>query len=441
MATSKKTAAQSTKAEGQLRVRMYRVGFGDFFLVTVPTKKGPRFILIDCGVHAGNIATMAGCVQDLAKVTDRKLALVIVTHYHADHISGFASEAEEFAEFEVECVWITNRLDPSHQSTAKMKLQIMALAQHLQLALQARKDPTGIQARDMAQNALGAAGSGNDKAMQVVTSGFKNKPDVYYYEAGDQPVLPASLKGALTARILGPAPRDAASEYTAADNKAAQYLAAVEQSGMPDASVFKPFERRWPATAEDYPPPAFKPWSSATEMEAALHALQPDALAAASQTIDGTLNNQSLVVLFTCRGKNLLFVGDAQWGNWAHWLYGKPVKGKDPGISDEAREILASVDFYKVGHHGSTNANPIPAVGALKMRCVGMCSTADGCYNGVPRKPLITALLERTGKQLVRSDWIEADGHASSPEAREELEKLPKHFDTGELYIEYSFPD
>src|SRR5260221_14498671 len=37
-----------------LRVRMYRVGFGDFFLLSVPTPKGPkpfRHILIDCGVH------------------------------------------------------------------------------------------------------------------------------------------------------------------------------------------------------------------------------------------------------------------------------------------------------------------------------------------------------------------------------------------------------
>ena len=41
-----------------LRVRMYRVGFGDFFLLTVPTADGPQHILIDCGVHAANIGSM-----------------------------------------------------------------------------------------------------------------------------------------------------------------------------------------------------------------------------------------------------------------------------------------------------------------------------------------------------------------------------------------------
>ena len=116
--------------------------------------------------------------------------------------------------------------------------------------------------------------------------------------------------------------------------------------------------------------------------------MQPDALAAAADKLDGTLNNQSLVVLFTCNGKKLLFVGDAQWGNWAYWLYGRAVTGSDPGISDRAKEILGSIDFYKVGHHGSTNATPIPAVGALNHGCACMCSTATGAYGSIrPRRP------------------------------------------------------
>ena len=434
-------------AANGLRVRMYRVGFGDFFLVTVPTKDGPRFILIDCGVHAGNIGTIGDCVKDLGEVTGRKLALVIVTHNHADHLSGFATQAAAFAQFEVECVWITNRLDPRNAKASDLKRQITSLAQHLQLRLAARDDPAGKQAQDMAQNALGVAGGSNDQAIQVVTGGFKNGPPVYYYEAGDEAQLPESLQGALTARILGPAPIGEATEFSASDNKAAQYFSAVEKSGLPDSTAFKPFEQRWPASAGCYPAEAFKPWSSPEKMEAALHAEQPDVLAAAANTIDGTLNNQSLVVLFTCGGKKLLFVGDAQWGNWAYWLYGKAVKGQDPGITTEARELLASVDFYKVGHHGSTNATPVPVVGALRLRCVGMCSTEAGCYGSiemnseVPRGVLMDALEKRTGNQLVRSDWIAAGAAKASTDAHAQLEKLPPEFVAGDLFIEYAFPD
>ena len=205
-----------------LRVRMYRVGFGDFFLVTVPTRSGPSYVLIDCGVHAGNIKSMPACVQDLVNVTGRKLALVIVTHYHADHLSGFATQVKEFEQFEVEAVWITNRLDPKDGGAMKIKSQINALAVHLRMQLAARNDLDGVQALDKAENALGAAGSGNDKAMALVTSGFKNGPPVYYYEAGDEPILPASLQDALTAQILGPAPKDSADEFSASDNKAEQ---------------------------------------------------------------------------------------------------------------------------------------------------------------------------------------------------------------------------
>jgi len=462
-ATAAKKAAPAKKTKGsaagvgrlgnRLAVRMYRVGFGDFFLMTVPTPSGPRFVLIDCGVHAGNIKSMPGCVQDLIQLTQRKLALVIVTHYHADHLSGFATQFNEFKQFEVETVWITNRLDTSDGSAMKIKAQVQGLATHLRLQLAARSDPEGVQALNKAENALGVNGGSNDKAMELVTKGFSNRPPVYYYEAGDEPQLPASLKGVLSARILGPAPKSAAAEFTASDNKAEQYLAAVEERGYPEDTRFKPFERDWPASAGLYETSAFRPWNSPRAMEAALHAMQPDVLAAAATTLDGTLNNQSLVVLFTCKGKKLLFVGDAQWGNWAHWLYGKPVKGADPGISKEARDILASIDFYKVGHHGSTNATPIPAVRALGHFCVGMCSTETGfpsdkrTYGNIPKKTevpriaLMEALEKQTGNRLVRSDWLAVDSAPQSPEALSQLERLPENFETGKLYVEYVFPD
>src|SRR5277367_6741328 len=52
---------------GKIRIRMYRIGFGDFFLMTVPGKNGPAHILIDCGVHAANIGTIGQGVQDMAQ--------------------------------------------------------------------------------------------------------------------------------------------------------------------------------------------------------------------------------------------------------------------------------------------------------------------------------------------------------------------------------------
>lgn len=220
-ATAKGRTARGGKAKGALRVRMYRIGFGDFFLLTVPTEKhGPQHILIDCGVHAGNIGTMDECVKNLIEETDRKLALVIATHYHADHLSGFASNYDDFAEFEVGAVWITNRLDPKKKDAANLHQQIKSLANQLRLGLRLRLglnegeepgrdvDLAQAQALYKAENALGvqlgAAGSSNEKALQLLREGFKNKPPVYYYQGGDEPVLPGVLKGRSRRNCSGP---------------------------------------------------------------------------------------------------------------------------------------------------------------------------------------------------------------------------------------------
>src|SRR5260370_3111032 len=131
-----------------IRVRMYRVGFGDFFLVTVLGNDGPAHILIDCGVHAANIGSINECIQDLKKTTKNRLALVILTHYHADHMSGFASNYDDFANFDhIVALWITNRLDPDHPAASKFMVQLTSVPQQLQLRLRARNDRDGEEAK------------------------------------------------------------------------------------------------------------------------------------------------------------------------------------------------------------------------------------------------------------------------------------------------------
>ncbi len=476
---SKKSAkagkATKSKSNGknELRVRMYRIGFGDFFLITIPTKKGPAYILIDCGVHKGDIKSMSACVDDLAKETKKKLALVIATHYHSDHLSGFASNFAKFEEFEVGMVWLPNRLDPSLDEAMKFKAQIRSLASQLQMRLGARNDEDAIQALFKVEDALGVElgaadkeGS-NEKALRLLTEGFKNKPPVRYYEAGDEPELPEALKGALTVELLGPAPLDSGNEFSTKENKREQYLAAVADDGLPDGDTLEPFEKDWPSSADDYSAGAFREYRTEAQistrtrgepkaLEKALADCQPDAFLAMAEAIDGTLNNQSLVTLFTCKGKKLLFVGDAQWGNWSYWLYGRKVLGDDPGITERATEILGSIDFYKVGHHGSTNANPIPAVEALNPECVSMCSTESAdAYpdktrphgkiknkSEVPRIDLMVEMQKRTNNRLVRSDWIEVLDVKASPEAKSQLANLnKKFFKAGSLYIDCFFKD
>src|SRR5262249_33492650 len=52
--TSARTAAKGADAGGQIKVRMYRQGLGDCFLICLPRDGGKTFyMMIDCGVILG----------------------------------------------------------------------------------------------------------------------------------------------------------------------------------------------------------------------------------------------------------------------------------------------------------------------------------------------------------------------------------------------------
>jgi hypothetical protein len=217
-----------------------------------------------------------------------------------------------------------------------------------------------------------------------------------------------------------------------------QYLYASDPSV---SKLIQPFEVAFRVKAQDYPQGAFRYYAQAN-IEQAVKDAQPDMLAANATQMDNTLNNQSLVVLFGFQGKHLLFAGDAQWGNWENFLYGgKAGTVGSTALTDSSKSILASIDFYKVGHHGSTNATPKDALNAMRDGCVAMCSTEPGCYGRaargteVPRAPLLDAIEKKTNKQLARSDQVSA----GTAEATQTLGPLANIFSSpGSLYIDYS---
>jgi len=481
MATRKPTKTRSEtkqKSGGSLRVRMYRVGFGDFFLIIVPTSEGDQHILIDCGVFkgtsgTGDLGSIVDAVEDMFQTTNGRLALVIMTHRHADHIAGF-SKAPRFKDFTAGMVWMPyweQFNDQKKDSAHNLLVDIQELAANLAIQFRGRADADAKEALAQLGNATGiedfnaAAAdkkkrSGNALALDILKNQLgSNGEKVRYYAAGDKPELPEELKE-LKATILGPPPEKAKAFLALMDLKkgVGQYLDSITD-GEDGPSTIQPFAKEWVVESTHYPQQDSIDYAKIME---SVNNAQPDMLATASAKIENFLNNQSLVVLFEFDDKKLLFAGDAQGGNWEYWLYKTETPLKDPtdagDIIEASKELLQTIDFYKVGHHGSTNATPIPAIEAAIARpdsgrgFISMCSTEERVYGNpdkqteVPRSLLMEEL--HKGSCLVRSDAIEITftDTATSTEKivkRNEAVELPEpkagKLTQSKLYIEYAF--
>lgn len=97
----------------EIIVRMYRHGLGDCFLLALPTQShdDPRYLLIDCGVHARETSgkqRMRQVLANIVQATGGCVHVVAATHEHADHLSGFVQKGSPFLtdELRVEGVWL-----------------------------------------------------------------------------------------------------------------------------------------------------------------------------------------------------------------------------------------------------------------------------------------------------------------------------------------------
>ena len=107
-------------------IQMYRQGLGDCFLLTVEeTGKEALHMLIDCGLLQGTengTAIMQQVVADIESKLKQSpydpvqkfLDVVVLTHEHTDHISGFIQAQDIFKRIDFGEVWASWLDDESH---------------------------------------------------------------------------------------------------------------------------------------------------------------------------------------------------------------------------------------------------------------------------------------------------------------------------------------
>ena len=98
------------RTKTSVRIRMYRQGLGDCFLITFRRPKTTNFnVVIDCGVLNGSPKgsdRIKAAVTNIAAETSGRLNLLIATHEHADHLSGFNKVRDIWEKFEIERIWL-----------------------------------------------------------------------------------------------------------------------------------------------------------------------------------------------------------------------------------------------------------------------------------------------------------------------------------------------
>jgi Metallo-beta-lactamase superfamily len=449
------------RKQGSVRVRMYRQGLGDCFLLTFHSGSKERHVLIDCGTLG---ATTTGVkleqvVEDIRKTTKNHLDLLVVTHEHSDHVVGFLRQRDAFKAMTIDRVWVAWTEDPTDDDAKGLA----AIKKDLELALRAAaaklQSPgvTDARARDagLAIGSLLGFAESVDEAMKVATRELGVQPD--FKNPGDGPLEEKWLPGFRT-YVLGP-PRKREALLDMGDHGSSElYGAALGLKGAPplkelvraaaagdeddqDPERVMPFDWRFRiGLDEDFVQQAYAGSYLAKGEE--WRKIDQDWLLGASDLalqFDKYINNTSLVLAFEriADGRVLFFVADAQQGNWLSW---EPLEWtvKDGSASKtvKAADLMKRAVFYKVGHHSSHNATakgkglelmesdelvafiPVDRQVALKRHPQGSWK--------MPARSLYRRLLERTNGRVVRSDlgWAADAVNAALPDGEKEFEGL-----------------
>jgi hypothetical protein len=446
-------------------LRLYCHGLGDCHLIGFPQEGRETFwMLIDCGIHSsakGGTEAIRRVVADIAERTGGRIDVVVGTHEHWDHISGFVQARDLFAGIEIGEVWFGWTEDPGDAQARQLDRfkgeALAALADAtLRLAGDRRMGAAGAAVDALLGFASGVTGEKSRDARETLRAMGKT---VRHLEPGTIAPLP-EVPG-VRVHVLGP-PRDPkllGIEDSASDT----YRLGAGGSGFATVQALRnalavgdgrlginrdplaPFDQTdgiglaaslASKTADDAElaflsrhyggpaaPMAHMGARHRPTADQSWRRIDNDWLGIAADCalqLDSRTNNSSLVLAIelAASGHVLLFAADAQVGNWRSWAgVTFPTRGVEKVTT--GADLLARTIFYKVGHHGSRNATL--SEGGLELmtdpNLVAFIPTDEAMakkvrWKDIPASGLLDQLRTRTGGRLIQSDrdWVQQPG-------------------------------
>ncbi len=395
----------------RVRIRMYQVGFGDCFLVSLeydaplPDGRAERHLLIDYGstrsAREGRAKGRMGDVAPLIKEhTHGKLDVLVLTHRHKDHLYGFSvnASADVVRDLKPELVLRSWTEDPDltedadGPAIAGDAAPVGAASARFARALSEAQDAVGRLAASPGLHAgLKAAAEEelkNADAIELLDE--LSAPDKGRYlfagaDAGTAAVVPG-----LEVTVLGPPTVEQDARVAQQDEEDPEYWMQALHASLHRAAADATPDGTNPAPSVRVGPGPVR-W-----LIERLCSQKTHSVTRLVRKLDDALNNTSLILLLEVGGLTMLFPGDAQIENWQFTLERLTA---DPQL----KQKLAGIDLYKVGHHGSRNATPrslhalwvdrpdtLPPLTALMSTRPEVHGETEA--TAVPRKTLVTAL-------------------------------------------------
>ncbi len=492
MAVSKQISGRITK----IKIRMYRGGTGDFFILQFKNRNTTKFqMMIDCGCIDASKEYFAERVKDLKVFTKGTIDLLVVTHEHADHINGFEYAKDIFKTIKVKRAWFAwtedkddsfannlrrnySKLDTALNVATNRLTSFAAKEYFRELYQMQENEGLMIEGRKHFIDSLKALNDLNIVSKSRLHVG-KAKPTMVdllrSYGVIDQETeieflspgeIRSGLYGATGIRfyVLGP-PRkrkyldrihSVDGNYAKRENPSEIDFALVSALGASEnqemgATQHLPFD----PTCEDRMDNSSSK-SNYSNRANKWRTIDYDWLLSSGKLAlryEASINNTSLAlaIQFEKSERVLLFPGDAELGNWESWHdeIQWPIKKDGKTVKVGAEYFLANTVFYKVGHHVSQN-------GTAKSKGIEMMTSDDltvmatldfrkirkNWRNTMPNDLLCESLIEKSKGKFYLSGvrgtilpQIKTDRVTIKKAYEQKINDLNKPFD-GKIYIE-----
>lgn len=375
------TEASAIVPASSVIVRMYRGLLGDCFLIIAHRDGKYTKTLVDCGIlqgTPGGSELMQRVVENAYQDFEGGLDLVVVTHEHWDHISGFLHAADIFKKNQFKKLWMAWTEDPADPDGQALRERFSNA--HAKLAALAMATGNPLRAEGSKVGLMGFSGPlsadkpGAKRGSAAIYDNLRSwsQEGMKYLSPGMIEKMPGDLK----AYVLAP-PRSTKLLFKAlpsrGDKKETYFGADASDDQLAEAQSQSPFipYYRWKSykeikdlevassDAEAWIRDRYFGQQAVEGFDRSIDDRYQMEFNRLALRMDSNTNNSSLVLAIELPdASTMIFAADAQVGNWLSWGSVEFKEKDDSGQEKvtKGRDLVARARLYKVGHHGSHNA-------------------------------------------------------------------------------------